>query len=100
MGTLLAELEELGLVQVDEASPRRRAGVGRPSHVVRVDPDGPIAVALQLQADSFLVADVGLGGTVSDLVTVPLPPEQRADVDSVLNLVVDVLGARLRQSRR
>ncbi|MGZ4665279.1 MAG: ROK family protein [Frankiaceae bacterium] len=100
MGTLLAELEDLGLVQVDEASPRRRAGVGRPSHVVRVAPDGPVALALQLQADSFLVANVGLGGTVSDLVIVPLPPEQRPDVDSVLGVVVDVLAGRLRQSRR
>ena len=100
MGTLLAELEDLGLVQVDETSPRRRAGVGRPSHVVRIDPDGPVALAVQLQADSFLVADVGLGGSLRDLTAVPLPPEQRADVDSVLDLIIDVAVGRLRQSRR
>ncbi|MFI0483493.1 ROK family protein [Actinomadura sp. 9N215] len=63
VGAALSDLTELDLVRVGEPprrSPGAPAGRGRPSPVVEVNPDGPVAVALQLSADRMTVGLVGL----------------------------------------
>jgi predicted NBD/HSP70 family sugar kinase len=60
---LVAELESLGAVAHAEAVGTQR-GAGRPSAGVRVAPDGPFVVGVDLGVDRVLVARVGLGGTV------------------------------------
>jgi predicted NBD/HSP70 family sugar kinase len=60
---LVAELESLGAVVNAEAVGTSR-GAGRPSVGVRIAPDGPFVVAVDLGVDRVVVARVGLGGTV------------------------------------
>jgi predicted NBD/HSP70 family sugar kinase len=55
---------------------------GRPSPVVRLDPDGARVLALEIAADSLAVASIGLGGDVEDLVRLDLSPE-RTGVEDV-----------------
>ncbi|MFI0409375.1 ROK family protein [Actinomadura sp. 3N508] len=68
VGTALADLAALGLVRIGE--PRRgssgaSAGRGRPSPVVEVNPGGPVAIAVQLNADRVTVGLVGLDRGIS-----------------------------------
>ncbi|WP_158862465.1 ROK family transcriptional regulator [Leifsonia sp. AG29] len=62
VGDLVAELQGLGLVEVDEAhvAPGR---AGRPSPLVKVS-DGVAAVAVNPEVDAVIVGLVGLGGRV------------------------------------
>src|SRR6201995_2004472 len=60
-GALAADLRDLGLIVVDDA-PAGGHQQGRPSHRLRPDPAGPVALAAQVQADGFDVPLVGLGG--------------------------------------
>lgn len=63
VGTALSDLTALDLVRIGEpprGSSGAPAGRGRPSPVVEVDPEGPVAVALQLSADRVTVGLVGL----------------------------------------
>jgi predicted NBD/HSP70 family sugar kinase len=60
---LVAELESLGAVANAEAVGTSR-GAGRPSVGVRIAPDGPFVVAVDLGVDRVVVARVGLGGKV------------------------------------
>ena len=46
---------------------------GRPSPLVRADPDGAVVLALEIAVDSLAAATVGLGGEVFDHVRVDLP---------------------------
>lgn len=62
-GALVAELQALGLIQVD-AAPGPVGHQGRPSHRLAVDPDGPVALAVQVHPDGFGVALVGLGARI------------------------------------
>jgi predicted NBD/HSP70 family sugar kinase len=55
---------------------------GRPSPVVRTDPHGAVALALEIAVDSLAAATVGLGGRVLDLVRVDLP-RGRSSVDDI-----------------
>jgi predicted NBD/HSP70 family sugar kinase len=57
-----AELQALGLIQVDTAP--GGGTLGRPSHRLLIDPDGPVALAAQIHPDGYQVALVGLGGRV------------------------------------
>jgi predicted NBD/HSP70 family sugar kinase len=61
-GAVAAELQALGLIQVDTAP--GGGTLGRPSHRLAIDPDGPVALAAQIHPDGFQVALVGLGGQV------------------------------------
>jgi predicted NBD/HSP70 family sugar kinase len=61
-GAVAAELQALGLIQVDTAP--RGGTLGRPSHRLSIDPDGPVALAAQVHPDGFQVALVGLGGRI------------------------------------
>ena len=62
---LVAELETLGAV-VHAAAVGTSRGAGRPSAGVRIAPDGPFVVAVDLGVDRVVVARVGLGGTVRE----------------------------------
>jgi predicted NBD/HSP70 family sugar kinase len=68
-GTLVSELQALGLIQVHDTAPHEpeAAGAhqqGRPSHRLSLDPAGPVAIAAEVHADGFQVALVGLGAQV------------------------------------
>lgn len=91
-GAVAAELQALRLIQVDTAP--GGGTLGRPSHRLSIDPDGPVALAAQVHPDGFQVALVGLGGRVAaaadrDL-AVPDDPEQ------ALALVAEAGGRLLR----
>jgi len=61
-GAVAAELQALGLIQVDTTP--GGGTLGRPSHRLSIDPDGPVALAAQIHPDGFQVALIGLGGRV------------------------------------
>lgn len=63
-GTTVSELQELGLIQVDDAAHLSTGQQGRPSHRLSVDPAGPVALAAQLHPDGFDVAVIGLGARI------------------------------------
>ena len=79
VGAVTGELRDLGLIIVDTGppggEPRGSAqssggnggdgpSQGRPSHRLLPDPEGPVALAVQVHPDGFAVALVGLGGAV------------------------------------
>src|SRR5260370_32286378 len=61
-GAVAAELQALRLIRVDTAP--GGGTLGRPSHRLTINPDGPVAFAAQVHPDGFEVALVGLGGQV------------------------------------
>ncbi|WP_165969211.1 ROK family protein [Actinomadura sp. KC06] len=65
VGTALSDLTALELVRVGEPLRDAPAGRGRPSPVVEVNPDGPVAVAVQLSADRVTAGLVGLDRRIS-----------------------------------
>ena len=77
-GAVAAELQALRLIQVDTAP--GGGTLGRPSHRLSIDPDGPVALAAQIHPDGFQVALVGLGGrtvaAASRTLTVADDPER------------------------
>src|SRR3984893_2721607 len=77
-GAVAAELQALRLIQVDTAA--GGGTLGRPSHRLTIDPDGPVALAAQIHPDGFQVALVGLGGRVvaaaGHTLTLPGDPER------------------------
>src|SRR5260370_2441915 len=77
-GAVAAELQALRLIRVDTAP--GGGTLGRPSHRLTIDPDGPVAFAAQVHPDGFAVALVGLGGRVvaadGGPLTVPGDPER------------------------
>ncbi|MBT2387409.1 ROK family protein [Streptomyces sp. ISL-11] len=97
-GAVAAELEALGLIEVD-ARPGAPAGSqGRPSHRLSVAPDGPVVLAAQIHADGFRAALVGLGGrmvaTAPGCMTVP------ADPSHIIDAVVEAGAGLLRETGR
>jgi hypothetical protein len=62
IGALVTDLSELGLVQ--ESVPVGGERAGRPSHVVAPRPEGPYAVAVDVDVDRVTVAAVSIGGSV------------------------------------
>ncbi len=94
-GSVLRELERLGLVRSDPRSgPGRKANqTGRPSHRLQIHPQAPIALAVQVQAETLLVARVLLGGTLQHVAEVALP--RRHDPEVVLVQAADRLDAEL-----
>jgi predicted NBD/HSP70 family sugar kinase len=67
---------------------------GRPSPLVRADPDGAVVLALEIAVDSLAAATVGLGGEVFDHARVDLPT-RRSNVSDIVAVLVD-LAADLR----
>lgn len=62
IGDLVAELATLGLLS--ESVPSGGPGVGRPSYMVGPRPDGPYAVAVDIDVARVVTAAVGVGGRV------------------------------------
>src|SRR5262245_11476811 len=97
-GAVAAELQARRLILVD-TDPKSPGGgiLGRPSHRIIIDPDGPVALAAQVHPDGFQVALVGLGGRVvaaeDQRLTTPDDPER------ALGAVAQA-GARLLRSAR
>ena len=58
-GAITGELRDLRLIEV-EATPGG-GHLGRPSHRLQPDPDGPVALAAEIHTDGFAVALIGLG---------------------------------------
>lgn len=70
---------------------------GRPSPLVRANPDGAVVLALEIAVDSLAAATVGLGGTVLHRVRVPLPRGRSSvtDIASALSGLADAVRDRL-----
>ncbi|MBB5935385.1 ROK family protein [Streptomyces zagrosensis] len=97
-GAVAAELEALGLIQVD-SRPGAAAGTqGRPSHRLTVAPGGPVVLAAQVHVDGFRAALVGLGGQI--VATAPGCMTVPADPAAVLDAVVAAGAGLLRASGR
>jgi predicted NBD/HSP70 family sugar kinase len=82
---LIGELAAAGLVSESRAT--RLGTPGRPSPVVRLDPDGAVVLALDLEVDSLAAAVVGLGGHVFELERVDRPRGHSSLDDTVADLV-------------
>jgi predicted NBD/HSP70 family sugar kinase len=72
IGSLVADLTALGLL--DERVPNGGARAGRPSHVVGPRPDGPYAIAVDIDVTHLTIAAVGIGGRVLNRHTLPMDP--------------------------
>jgi predicted NBD/HSP70 family sugar kinase len=81
---LIAELVAGGLVSEERAAPLGTPG--RPSPVVRPNPEDAVVLALEIAVDSLAVALVGLGGDVLELVRVDRP----ADHTSIDQIAADL----------
>jgi predicted NBD/HSP70 family sugar kinase len=68
---LIGEFVAAGLASEVRAAPL--GGPGRPSPVVRPNPDRAVVLAMDIAVDSLAVAVVGLGGEVLDLVRIQRP---------------------------
>src|SRR3954453_761305 len=68
---LIGELADADLVTEERADSQGMPG--RPSRVVRIDPDGAVVLALEIAVDSLAAAIVGLGGQVFERIRVDRP---------------------------
>jgi len=80
---LVAELEALGAVVNAEAVGTSR-GAGRPSVGVRIAPDGPFVVAVDLGVDRVVAARVGLGGSVRERAETVISGSEAWQVGSIV----------------
>ncbi len=102
-GAVAADLQALGLIQVDTA-PRGATGtLGRPSHRLMINPDGPVVLAAQVHPDGYQVALVGLGGVITAAASGPPtaasgPPAEPDDPERVLADVVQAAARLLRSA--
>lgn len=64
---------------------------GRPSPVVRAEPHGAVAIALEIAVDSLAAASIGLGGEVLEHVRVDLP-RGRSGVDEIAVALAGLAG--------
>lgn len=98
-GTVLRELEALGLLRTETGSRGHSAGVtGRPSHRVEIHPDAPAALALQIETETLLIGEAGLGGRLGPVTEVSLPFP--ASPQAVLELAAEQLVSHLERSSR
>ncbi|KIF66480.1 regulatory protein [Streptomyces sp. AcH 505] len=97
-GAVAAELEALGLIRVDSSPGAGAGSQGRPSHRLAVDESGPVALAVQVHADGFRTALVGLGGQI--VATAAGRDEVPADPAAVLGKAVAVGAGLLRDGGR
>ncbi|GAB3027881.1 sugar kinase [Nocardioides flavus (ex Wang et al. 2016)] len=75
---LAGELESLGISEHTTAVGGARQGAGRPSAGVRIAPDGPYVIAVDLGVDRAVVARVGLGGRVLERAQAPVHSDGEA----------------------
>ncbi|MEV0779912.1 ROK family protein [Streptomyces sp. NPDC050433] len=97
-GAVAAELEALGLIQVDSRPGAAAGSQGRPSHRLSLDDTGPVVLAAQVHADGFRAALVALGGRT--VATAPGCVAVSSDPAQVLGAVVAEGAALLRESGR
>lgn len=96
IGALVADLADLGLIR--ENVPTGGARAGRPSHVVEPRPDGPYAIAVDVDITHVTTAAVGIGGHVLArhvVETDPTPAPPKVVVRSVLDalpVLQDLVG--------
>jgi predicted NBD/HSP70 family sugar kinase len=95
--SLLGELLEADLVREERAV--LRGTPGRPSPVVRTNPEALIVLAVEVNVDSLAAAVVGLGGEVHELVRVDRP-DGSASVDDTIDEVVELVRRLLGDPRR
>jgi predicted NBD/HSP70 family sugar kinase len=88
IGTLVTDLCELGLVQ--ESVPVGGERAGRPSHVVAPRPDGPYALAVDVEVDRLSIAAVTVGGGVRWRSVRMLDGDGRS-IDAVTRTIADVV---------
>ncbi|GAB3258261.1 ROK family transcriptional regulator [Kineosporia babensis] len=89
-GTLIADLERLGLVQ--EKATLVTGGRGRPSALLGPAADGPVVVTLGIATDAVRVAHSPITGGLNEVHTRALESQ---DVDVVLASARDLLTERL-----
>jgi D-xylose transport system substrate-binding protein len=91
---LVGELVGAGLASEE---PGESLGVpGRPSPLVRLEPDSAVGLALEIAVDSLAMAVVGLGGHVFELVRIERPRGRSAPDEIVADLVELANGAASR----
>jgi predicted NBD/HSP70 family sugar kinase len=93
---LIAEFIAAGLVSEERATPL--GGPGRPSPLVRPNPEGAVVLAFDIAVDSLAVALVGLGGEVLDLVRVQRP-RGHSSVAEVVDHLADQARVVMARSR-
>ncbi len=94
---LIGELTSGGLAVEQPAIPLGTPG--RPSPVVRLEPERATTLALEIEVDSLAAALVGLGGTVLASTTVERPRD-RASVEAIVADLVGLADHVLRPRRR
>jgi predicted NBD/HSP70 family sugar kinase len=95
---LIGELVAADLVSEERAEPLGTPG--RPSPVVRINPQGAVVLALEIGVDSLAVASVGLGGKVFDLVRVDRPRDHSSVADVAADLAALASAIDARRSER
>jgi predicted NBD/HSP70 family sugar kinase len=95
--SLLGELLAAGLVR--EGPAELHGTPGRPSPVVRPNPEAMVVLAIEVNVDSIAAAIVGLGGDVLDLVRVDRLSGS-ASVDDTIVEVVDLVRPLLADPTR
>ncbi|GAB3115169.1 ROK family protein [Streptomyces calidiresistens] len=97
-GAVAGELQTLGLITVDVRPGAAAGSQGRPSHRLTIADDGPVALAVQIHADGFRVALVGLGGRI--VATAPACGEVHPDPAVALAEAVAAGAELLRETGR
>jgi predicted NBD/HSP70 family sugar kinase len=93
--SLIGEFVDAGLVSEERAAPVGTPG--RPSALVRMNPESAVVLALEISVDSLAAAEVGLGGEVLDLVRVDRP-RGHSSVDEIVTDLAE-LAAEIRARR-
>ena len=93
--SLIGQLVVAGLATEERAAPQGTPG--RPSPLVRLNPDAAVVLALDIEVDSLAVAIVGLGGTVFELDRVDRPRGHSSVEDIAADLVDLAATARARR---
>jgi predicted NBD/HSP70 family sugar kinase len=87
--SLIGEFVDAGLATEERAV--LQGTPGRPSTLVRLNPDSAVVVALEIAVDSLAAAEVGLGGEVLDLVRVDRP-RGHSSVDEIVRDLADLVA--------
>ncbi|MGH8960680.1 MAG: ROK family protein [Jatrophihabitantaceae bacterium] len=95
VGALVADLTELGLL--DEHVPTGGARAGRPSHLVGPRPDGPYAIAVDVEITHLTTAAVGIGGHVlaRDVAVTDPSPSPAQPIAELIVEAAQRLGAQV-----
>jgi predicted NBD/HSP70 family sugar kinase len=93
---LIGELAAAGLVTESRAA--RMGTPGRPSPVVRLDPDGAVVLALEIEVDSLAAAVVGLGGHVHEIRRLERPRGHSSLEETVADLADLAATVRARRA--